>query len=209
VNASPRLLTFLMASLVVHGVVAIAWRVPVPAPRPGNTLRVSLVPPHRHQVRQTQAATRTNAGTRHQLAESPSAITAIRAHSGTAAHAATGSHRDRSNSVAARSVQARVAARSQGREVAKRIAHSLARFFHYPPVAIRYAWQGTVQIGLRVDRSGRISRIHLVHTSGYAVLDDAALRSTLRIKTVGRIAMPRSRSHYDLQLPVVYRLAES
>ena len=208
-NGRPRLLLFLTFSLLAHGAVAFAWRAPAPSSHAGTTLQVSLLPLHLREVRQQQAAAHRDSGPRPHDSRRVSASDAIHAHSETTAQGTTGSRHGRTGSTAAPAVRVQVAARAQGRQTEQRIARSLARYFYYPPVAIRYAWQGTVRIGLRVDRSGKISHIHLVHSSGYAVLDNAALRSTRQIKTVGRIAIPRSWGHFDLQLPVVYRLAES
>lgn len=200
---------FLTISVLLHGIVAIAWRGPArPVPHMGTSLRVSLLPPDSSRVHQTpQAANRghgpqSRSGITSPVRDSQAPVRASRARRETTAGKQAGQ-------LALRKMAARVSARAQGSVAGERLRHALSRYFYYPELAIRYGWQGTVKIGVRLGRDGTVSDVHLVHSSGYAVLDDAALRSTRNIHSVGSFDGASPRDHFDVQLPVVYRLAES
>ncbi len=92
--------------------------------------------------------------------------------------------------------------------IAARINLELARHFHYPAQAVRRGWQGTVMLGFRVGVNGAIENLHITQSSGYALLDRAALGA---LDKVHAIALDNGalRTALDLQLPVIYRLEES
>lgn len=82
----------------------------------------------------------------------------------------------------------------------------LGTHFDYPWVARRRGWEGEVRLAMRVGASGRVSDLRVVGTSGYRVLDRAALRSARHIRKVpdaGRWLHGRS---VDIVVPVEYRL---
>jgi TonB family protein len=88
------------------------------------------------------------------------------------------------------------------------VYEALAAHFSYPPLARQNGWQGEVRLGMHIEPSGEIRRIHVLASSGYGILDRAALRS---LKAVGRV--PRAvellrGSGFDLVLPVRYRLLD-
>ncbi|MBE0509094.1 MAG: energy transducer TonB [Gammaproteobacteria bacterium] len=84
------------------------------------------------------------------------------------------------------------------------LRHELARHFHYPALAVRRGWQGTVQLGFEIDTGGRISNIHVAQSSGHALLDRAAVSALGR---VGQLSLP-VKHHHQLRFPVMYRLEE-
>ena len=56
----------------------------------------------------------------------------------------------------------------------------------YPGIAIRMGYQGTVTLLVTVDPSGAVTDVQLIKSSGYKVLDDAALdhvRKHLRLRS--------------------------
>src|SRR3569623_1826873 len=55
--------------------------------------------------------------------------------------------------------------------LALRLRDALAARFVYPALARREGWQGEGKVGVRVNADGRLSDIHLVASSGHAVLD--------------------------------------
>ncbi len=79
----------------------------------------------------------------------------------------------------------------------------LARHLTYPPRARRRGWEGEVLLGLRIDADGRLRDIRLLHSSGHAVLDRAALRALHRVE---RLPLPADFAPLQLRLPVIYRL---
>jgi protein TonB len=81
--------------------------------------------------------------------------------------------------------------------------------FHYPLLARRRGWEGTVQVGLRISASGEITRLRIIKTSHHAVLDQAAIECLSKIRQMpGALAWLNGRDS-DIVLPVEYRLTDS
>ena len=89
------------------------------------------------------------------------------------------------------------------------IHHRLSQFLAYPDHARRRGWQGSVMIGFAVDKQGFLRDIHLTRTSGYNMLDSAALTA---IKKVNSIPVNQWGNRFQpvvLQLPIIYQLTNS
>jgi protein TonB len=85
---------------------------------------------------------------------------------------------------------------------------ALAPYFTYPLLARRNGWQGQVQVGVRVEADGRLSHVHIAHSSGYRLLDNAALTTLTRITTLPEAAGWLEGRHFDMVLPIEYRLID-
>jgi protein TonB len=77
--------------------------------------------------------------------------------------------------------------------------------FNYPLLARRKGWQGVVRLQLHIEPDGRISRLHVEQTSGYPVLDQAALQS-LQLASVPDAKQWMQGQSIDMIIPVEYRL---
>jgi protein TonB len=77
----------------------------------------------------------------------------------------------------------------------------------YPLVARRKGWEGTVVIELRVSDSGRVQEARIEKSSGYAILDDAALGAVRnwRIAVNGKPA----ETTLKFTVPVIFKLTPS
>lgn len=80
------------------------------------------------------------------------------------------------------------------------------RYFYYPRLAIKRGWQGEVQIGLRIEANGTLSRIRVLRGSGYSLLDNAATKSLARVEALPAAVSLLGGSSLDVILPVEYRL---
>lgn len=89
-----------------------------------------------------------------------------------------------------------------------RLQNSLRAYFDYPRIARHRGWEGRVEVGLRVEANGRLSDIRILRTSGYAVLDRAALASVGRIHRLRDAAEWLGGRPMDMVLPVQYRLID-
>ena len=87
------------------------------------------------------------------------------------------------------------------------IYQALNQHFTYPRLAQRRNWQGKVLLSIRVTASGKIKNIRLNQSSGYTILDQAAMSSLTK---VGELPQLISWLPYDidLTLPVIYQLTE-
>jgi len=87
------------------------------------------------------------------------------------------------------------------------INKELIQHFIYPKLAQKRNWQGKVLLSLRVSASGKINNVQLNSSSGYDVLDQAAINSLVKVGYLPQTSTWLSNDIY-LQLPVVYQLTE-
>jgi periplasmic protein TonB len=85
---------------------------------------------------------------------------------------------------------------------------ALSPYFAYPIMARRNGWEGQVRVGLRVEADGRLSHVRIAHSSGHRLLDRAALSTLNRITTVPKAAGWLDGRHFDMVLPIDYRLID-
>lgn len=78
----------------------------------------------------------------------------------------------------------------------------LARHFHYPLLARKRGWQGEVLLAFRLEADGRISEARVARSSGYGVLDNAALTALGKIKRIKGGTV----HGFAMQIPVIYHL---
>ena len=97
-------------------------------------------------------------------------------------------------------------AKSKAR-VASILYKELNQHFTYPQLAIKKNWQGKVTLSLRVTSAGKIKKIKLNISSGYDILDQAAINSLSKVEYLPEISswLPFD---IDLDFPVVYKLIE-
>ena len=76
---------------------------------------------------------------------------------------------------------------------------------NYPAIARRKGWQGVVKLQLLIESDGHISDLHIEQTSGYALLDKAAL-SSLQLAHVPDAAQWLDGKAVSIVVPVEYRL---
>lgn len=83
----------------------------------------------------------------------------------------------------------------------------LSQYFTYPKIAQRRNWQGKVLLSLRVSSSGNIENIQLKKSSGYNVLDQAAINSLRKVGNLPHVSSWLS-NDIELKFPVIYKLIE-
>lgn len=76
---------------------------------------------------------------------------------------------------------------------------------NYPAIARHKGWQGVVKLQLLIEPDGHISDLHIEQTSGYALLDKAAL-SSLQLAHVPDAAQWLDGKAVSIVVPVEYRL---
>jgi TonB family protein len=84
-----------------------------------------------------------------------------------------------------------------------------SQYFHYPSLARRNGWQGMVKLGLRIESDGQLSHIRILKTSGFRILDQAALDSINKIAVLPGAREWLRGAHFDTVLPVRYKLLDS
>ena len=94
-------------------------------------------------------------------------------------------------------------------QIRNSINADISRHFKYPRQARQRNWEGTVLLELLIEIDGRISRITLAQSSGYALLDNNAIATLTRIGNVSGAQQWLGGQNLELQLPVIYRLSDS
>jgi protein TonB len=78
----------------------------------------------------------------------------------------------------------------------------------YPAIARRKGWQGVVILALHIESDGLISDLHVNETSGYAALDQAAVKS-LQLASIPGARQWLHGHSIDMLIPIEYRLLDS
>lgn len=92
------------------------------------------------------------------------------------------------------------------RRVRAALHEALLPRFQYPSIARRRGWQGSVTIGLHVAADGGLTRIHLLESSGYALLDKAAVKNVSELRNVPGATQWLGANGMEVVLPVRYQL---
>lgn len=103
--------------------------------------------------------------------------------------------RDASDAVAAKTAEA-----------TSELHKLLSANFTYPPLARRRGWEGEVRLSLRLEPDGRLTHIHIVKSSGFAILDKSALKSARELGLAPAAARWLQGDWFDVILPVRYQL---
>jgi len=89
------------------------------------------------------------------------------------------------------------------------VSEALRAHLNYPLLARKHGWQGRVRLRLQIVDNGRITGIHLVQSSGYGVLDRAALQSLSQVAKLNPLSSWPLLHDLDIVIPVEYRLLDS
>jgi periplasmic protein TonB len=99
-----------------------------------------------------------------------------------------------------------------GDEYLERLYRHLLRFKQYPPDAIAQKQQGAVEIGFSIGRDGTLGNAHIEKSSGFALIDDAAVAMLQRASPAPPLPESykadeaRARFTIDYKLSVVDRV---
>lgn len=87
------------------------------------------------------------------------------------------------------------------------IYRELNNHFTYPKIAQRRNWQGQVLLAFRLSSNGNIEDIKINHSSGYNILDQAAIIS---LKKIGQLPQTSSWlvNGMEIQIPIIYQLTK-
>lgn len=97
-------------------------------------------------------------------------------------------------------------------QLGEQLLLALESYFNYPLKARRKGWQGEVRLNVAIGRRGQVETVQLASSSGYAVLDQAALKSMSKVGEIdlARLSMPLTdqllQQSLQVEIPVAYRL---
>ena len=88
--------------------------------------------------------------------------------------------------------------------------HARLKFFHhYPRIAIRNSWHGQVDLAIRVQANGELGKIYVIQSSGYNLLDKAAIKSVQQVAVLPDAGYWLNGQPIDVILPVIYQLSDN
>ena len=88
------------------------------------------------------------------------------------------------------------------------LAAAARRFKHYPPLAVANGWSGTAEVGVAIGANGLTQPVQLLRSSGYALLDAAAVEmiASAALNTV--VPASLQGRHFSIPLPVAFEADE-
>ena len=87
------------------------------------------------------------------------------------------------------------------------LRNKIQQHFYYPKLAQRRNWQGKVQLAFDVNTHGSIKNVTVKQTSGYDILDNAAMSALNKVSTIPDYWVKKE-YFSNLKLTIKYRLEE-
>jgi TonB family protein len=199
------LLVFLGLSVTTHAAL-IAWHgVATDLATRGQQIQVSLLSGER---RVTISAGRPGdkSSSSNKPAEKEAPPSAVVAHSSNSKHG-PGTREKESESIA--SVAQQSVTPASGEKISHEIHSLLAARFIYPPLALRLGYQGQVLVAVLIEANGKIASVTLARSSGFRILDLAAVESVLAIHRAPQLQQWLRGRSISINVPVDYRLIET
>jgi protein TonB len=94
-------------------------------------------------------------------------------------------------------------------ELQGQLRRALLPYFHYPLLARRRGWEGIVRVGVRIEANGALTGLHLVESCPHTVLNRAAVDSLKRVARLPTAGTWLGGGHFDMILPIEYRLTDT
>jgi protein TonB len=91
-------------------------------------------------------------------------------------------------------------------QVASLLKNELTKYFYYPKLAQRRQWQGQVLLEFTIFPTGIIDYIKIKESSGYIVLDNAAVNALKKIRQKEKFSLALNGNTISQVLPVTYKL---
>ena len=93
--------------------------------------------------------------------------------------------------------------------ISNSVKKQISARFNYPLLARKRGWEGDVVLELRLEADGHMSNIRIAASSGYTLLDRAALKSAQTVGATPEITHWLAGRYIDILIPVYYRLVDS
>ncbi|VAW93170.1 hypothetical protein MNBD_GAMMA23-2104 [hydrothermal vent metagenome] len=100
-----------------------------------------------------------------------------------------------------------VASAASQTQIISLLKDKIKQHFYYPKIAQRQNWQGKVLLVFDINTHGFIKNITVKKSSGYSILDTAAMKSLTKVSTIPQDWI-KSEYYSSLKLTVKYRLEE-
>jgi protein TonB len=95
-----------------------------------------------------------------------------------------------------------------GAQIQAHLRRAFIPYFTYPRLAREKGWQGTVELAVKIDTQGLLTKARIIHSSGFGVLDHAALKSIRQIKVLPNTLQWLNNHGLEVNFPVKYQLID-
>jgi protein TonB len=214
---------FLCLSVAAHAALLTAWQMPVYTPgNSGHALQLSITQRAGDSREQPSPLTGPAAPTAANIPEPPQQTEApvnrmatrpqrapvpVRKASPAQTRPATAAVDTASNTAAVASSPV-LQREETDRHLRSSVMELLSRELTYPAIARRKGWQGVVKLALHIEADGSITELQLAESSGYSILDRAAVQCLQFASLPGAARWLQGRT-IDIVVPVEYRLVDS
>ena len=214
---------FLCLSVAAHAALLTAWQMPVYTPgNSGHALQLSITQRAGDSRAQplplTEPAAQATANNAEppQQAEEPVARIATRQHRAPHPVRTTSPAQTRPATATIKTASTAAAVASNpvlqreetDRHLRSSVMELVSRELTYPAIARRKGWQGIVKLELHIEADGSITDLQLAESSGYSILDRAAMQC-LQFASLPGAARWLQGQTIDIVVPVEYRLVDS
>ena len=199
------LLVFLGLSVATHATLLVWHGVATDMSTRGQQIQVSLLSGDR-QVTVNASRPGDNGSSSNKPAKQETPSSAAAAHSSSNKHD-PGAREKASGSIA--SVVQQAVTPASGEKISQELHRLLAARFIYPPLALRLGYQGQVLVAVSIEANGKIASVTLARSSGFRILDLAAVESVLAIHRAPQLQQWLRGRSISINVPVDYRLIET
>ena len=98
---------------------------------------------------------------------------------------------------------------SSGARIQAQLRDAFIPYFNYPILAREKGWQGTVELMVYIDALGQLTQVRLIRSSGYGVLDHAAITSLNHVKALPLVMQWLDNHGFEMVFPVKYQLIDT
>jgi len=198
-------LVFLGLSVAAHGALFSFHGAPNTISTKGRQLQVSLLAGERQLTTTASRASDPGGSVSHSNIKTESVPTS----SDTAGKSRNKASRYRDNSASEASISKLATTPLSGDRISRVIHHLLTAKFIYPPLALRQGYQGQVMVTVSIQADGEITDVTVAHSSGYRILDLAAVKSVQAIHRAPQLRQWLRGQTISINVPVIYRLVEA
>ena len=98
---------------------------------------------------------------------------------------------------------------SSGTRIQAHLKDAFIPYFNYPKLAREKGWQGTVELMVYIDAQSQLTQVRLIRSSGYGVLDHAAIASLNHVKALPLVMQWLDNHGFEMVFPVKYQLIDT
>ncbi|MDH5601026.1 MAG: energy transducer TonB [Gammaproteobacteria bacterium] len=93
-------------------------------------------------------------------------------------------------------------------QVKQQLRSKINANFYYPRIAKHNGWQGKVTLSFIINNDGKITHHKILHSSGYRILDEAALKTISKVNHINISKKSMDYNSVNIELPIYFKINE-